>query len=341
MIASGLDAHPALEAWPDCPYRIRLATPEELERPLGANVLCAFSYGDERIPANPDARRAVIRLPRLHGNRGGEIWESRLPVRAENNGAIATADNGEVMMLRLSLPEADLLNTESATQRLFEELLRVTAARGYPYLLRIWNYLGNINDGDGDDERYRRFCVGRYQAMSLRPRFEGRLPAATAIGTSGGGLMVLALAGKRRGQQVENPRQLSAFRYPRAYGERSPSFSRATLVPWADGAQLLVSGTASIVGHATAHPGDPQTQLRQTAMNLQALISQPGLARRGFLPELFTLYLRNRDDLLPVLPLLPGYFGGAPVQVLQGDICRRELLLEVEAVYRLPRNTRK
>ena len=32
-------------------------------------------------------------------------------------------------------------------------------------MLRLWNYLDAINLGDGDDERYRRFCDGRARGM--------------------------------------------------------------------------------------------------------------------------------------------------------------------------------
>jgi len=341
MISPGLDTSRTAEVWPECPYRVRAATTKELARPLAPNVLFAVAYENGATSSGTDPRHAVVPLARLNDVRGGEIWESRSPVHAETTGAMSVAENGEVMMIRLSIPESDLVDTEAAAARLYSELLRVTTTRGYPHLLRAWNYLGNINQGDGDDERYRRFCVGRHRAMSLHPKFEGSLPAATAIGTVNGGLILMALAGRRAGVQVENPRQLSAFRYPRAYGERSPSFSRATLLPWADGAELMVSGTASIVGHASAHPGDPQAQLKQTALNIHALVTQPGLARRGFLPDLLTLYLRDPSDLLPVLPLLQPCFSGTPVHIVQGDICRTDLLLEVEAIYRMPRLTRK
>lgn len=334
MIAPGTEATQDVQPWPPCPYRLRAASAAELAAPLAPTVLCAFAYGAEDVPRSDDPRRVPVALPLLHGGRAGEIWESATPVRHGRDGALGYAENGAVLMLHLTLPAAGL-DPEPGAAQLYAELLRETAARGYPHLLRIWNYLDDINAGDGDAERYRQFCAGRHRALSLDPGFEQRLPAASAIGTRGGGLSIVALAMKRPGIQIENPRQLSAFRYPRVYGVRSPSFARATLVPWADGAQLLVSGTASIVGHATAHAGDAPAQLRQTAANLDALLTQPALARLGtFAPELYTLYLRHADDLPALLPLLPELFGGAPLQVLGGDICRRELLLEVEAVYR-------
>ena len=52
----------------------------------------------------------------------------------------------------------------------------VPATSRYQHLLRIWNYLDDINSGDGDDERYRVFCSGRSEGLqALQPRpFPGR-----------------------------------------------------------------------------------------------------------------------------------------------------------------------
>ena len=99
--------------------------------------------------------------------------------------------------------------------------------RGFPHLLRSWNYLDAITEGEGDAERYRRFCVGR--AAGLGEVQIGTLPAATAIGRCDGvrTLQVYWLAARRPGTPVENPRQVSAYRYPRQYGPQSPSFARA------------------------------------------------------------------------------------------------------------------
>ena len=81
--------------------------------------------------------------------------------------------------------------------------------------------------------------------------------------------------------QIENPRQLSASLYPPRYGLRSPMFARAALVPNGRGAQLLVSGTASIVGHESLHIGDPERQLEETARNFEALVETAMRADSG------------------------------------------------------------
>jgi chorismate lyase/3-hydroxybenzoate synthase len=338
MTALSSEAARAPEAWPRLPYLVENAGPAG--QALPDHALCEFRFG--AAPADRDPRRVVVDLPILAGEAGGELWLSRGPVRHGWDGDIGWAENGEMLMMQLRLDEPLLADMEEAVCRAYLRIAAFLAARGYPELWRVWHYLGGINEGEGDGERYRRFCVGRYRAVADNADFEARLPAATAIGTHGGGLQLIVLAGKRPGLQVENPRQVSAFRYPRPYGLRSPSFSRATLLPWADGARLLVSGTASIVGHATAFAGDPAAQLRQTAANLQALLAHavhtrlPGREVREFKADSYIVYIRRPEDLPRVQVELDELFGDAPRRIVVGDICRGELLIEVEATYRLP-----
>ncbi|MFN3368900.1 MAG: hypothetical protein ACK4ZX_05785, partial [Thermus sp.] len=47
----------------------------------------------------------------------------------------------------------------------YRTLLAAARPGPRPYLIRVWNYLGAINAGEGDAERYRRFCVGRDAAV--------------------------------------------------------------------------------------------------------------------------------------------------------------------------------
>ena len=60
---------------------------------------------------------------------------------------------------------------------------------------------------------------------------------------------------------LENPRQLAAWRYPRQYGPRPPTFARAMLAPDAVRLPLMLSGTGAVVGHASLQDDDLQAQL--------------------------------------------------------------------------------
>lgn len=263
-----------------------------------------------------------------------EVWVGTAPAAARTHEGIGYASDGTWLMGELHIGAPDSENIEDAAFSAYQRLLAFNAASGYPHLLRVWNYLDRLNEGEGDAERYRRFCVGRHRAIAL-PGFEKRLPAATVIGSVEPGLFISFLAGRQPGLQVENPRQTSAFRYPRDYGPISPSFSRATLI----GRNLLVSGTASVVGHLTRHPHDVLAQCGEMLANVDALLAHardqhfrdtPG----AWTPQALRLYLRHDADLPRVLPQIHAAFGSAtPIRLLRGDISRSDLMLEIEGVW--------
>lgn len=316
------------------PYRVHPAA--SAPAALGPQVLACVSHGI--AAADDDPRRTCVDLQALRGP-GVEIWESPTPVRHGVDHGIRYAENGEVLFGQLFLPENELANVDRAVFHSYALLDGFLQRHGFPAWLRVWNFIAQINQGDADHERYRQFSLGRHKALALKPGFEKELPAATAIGTHGGGLLIYFLAGRRPGTQIENPRQVSAFRYPRQYGPRSPSFSRAMYLPWTDVPELLVSGTASVVGHETLHAGNPERQLAETLANIDSLLQEA--TRSGGLgnparwrPEQIKLYLRDPAVLDRVwTPLQQAFGADTPIVVLHGDVCRTDLSLEIEALY--------
>jgi chorismate lyase/3-hydroxybenzoate synthase len=267
---------------------------------------------------------------------GGAIDE-----QVEQDSGLRIRRNAEWLMGELVIDPARVEDDIERTA--FEAYARVrefVAHSEYPYLVRMWNFFDRLNEGEGDDERYRRFCVGRHSAIAS-PGFELHLPAASVIGSRVPGLYVSFLAGRERGSQIENPRQTSAFRYPRDYGPISPSFSRATRI----GHTLLVSGTAAVVGHETQHPGDAAAQLDEIAANLRALLDRAsqdlGWFRGRWHAQALRLYLRNEADAAALPDRLREALGesGAPLAVLRGDISRADLMLEVEGVWQFRSET--
>src|SRR5581483_571714 len=176
----------------------------------------------------------------------------------------------------------------------YRELLAAVDELGFPHLLRLWNVVPSINRLDGELERYRRFCRGRAEAFERHhgPLFQSRLCASSAVGSASGALTVWFLASRERGLPRENPRQVSAYAYPPCYGPRSPSFARATRCPPEVGPWLLLSGTASIVGHSSVHPGDVLRQLDETLRNLAELM--PGGDPPAY--RALKVYLRHAVD---------------------------------------------
>jgi len=227
----------------------------------------------------------------------------------------------------LSIVDDD--DIERAARRAYDALLRTTRERDYPHLLRVWNHVRDINAGDGESERYKRFCAGRHDAFDAAGWPNDRLPAASAVGIRERGLVIYYLASKEPGRQVENPRQVSAYDYPPQYGRRSPSFARATVF----GNTVFIGGTASIVGHASAHAGDAQKQLDETLTNLDAIAVAAGCRGLADLTHV-KAYLRNGGGE-QLVERLRAALPDAKLLMLEADICRRELLLEIEAVGRI------
>jgi enamine deaminase RidA (YjgF/YER057c/UK114 family) len=226
---------------------------------------------------------------------------------------------------------------EGAAEDAYTQLFDLLAERGQPHLLRLWNYMARINEVAGELERYRQFNVGRQRAFmaARRSAFVGA-PAACALGTERGPLTLHFLAGEVAPRAVENPRQVSAYRYPSVYGPSSPTFSRAALADVGGGREaLFISGTASIVGHATLHAGDVRAQAEEAMNNIDALLQsaaqQGARAAHGLGTLDCTVYLRHASDLPTVREVIARRTGAHRAIYLRADICRSDLLMEIEA----------
>jgi len=286
----------------------------------------------------PDApAHCRVPCPRLAGPLAPECWSTGVVPEAVGMAGASGWRAGALAAVQVSGDEREF-GLEQATAQAYRSLLAAVRGSLHPHILRIWNYFAAINAGAGDAERYRRFCIGR--AAAVDTDFNDPPPAATAIGCPGepGRLQVIALCSDRPGIALENPRQTPAWQYPREYGPVPPGFSRGALVGQGDRMRLLASGTASIVGHVSQHPGDPAAQLAESVANLSALLAE-GAARAGvaFEPsgcEALRVYLRREEDLAAATAVIAA--SGLPpdrVLYLRGDICRRELLVELEGVF--------
>lgn len=265
-----------------------------------------------------------------------EIWTSDRPVSRGAGGAIVWARSGDFLFgLYRQPPHEDGL--ESGTLHAYQQIFSLLNEQGTPHLLRVWNYFSAINADDVDGlERYKHFCIGRYDAFVESERLNvSDIPAASAVGSRGGEFVLYFLASTRRGKAVENDRQVSAYEYPPQYGPRSPLFSRATLLDWLPGRPLLISGTASIVGHASIFLDDTARQTSETLNNIRRVIAlaYPDHADPLSLLQSLKVYVRNQSDLPVIRDLIESTIGkDIPSIYLLADICRSELLLEIEAI---------
>jgi chorismate lyase/3-hydroxybenzoate synthase len=317
----------------------------EAARWTGVMGVAAFSSGDG-LAVDPPVPVAPVKTPILGESRGlCEVWCTPQAVESGTHGSVRYSRTSGMLFGCISVPEPDDASAGEqtplyrATQRAYEEILGALDALGYAHLIRVWNYVSEINRDTHGTERYRQFNAARQAALlaSGRP-VTGNVSAACALGAAvGSPLVIYFVASQNAPTFVENPRQVSAYNYPPQYGARSPVFSRATVLHEPDGMTLFISGTASIVGHRTIHAGDAAAQTRETITNIEALLTEANrvTGTRDFTLEslLCKVYVRNPSDLPVIQAELREALGpGARPVYLQADICRRDLDVEIEAV---------
>ncbi|MDO8414395.1 MAG: hypothetical protein Q7S51_11470 [Gallionellaceae bacterium] len=268
-----------------------------------------------------------------------EVWTSSEPVTLCDEPPITASKNNEVLYGSIDIHPAPGEKLAATTHRAYATIFSFIQRQRYPHLLRIWNYFPQINVMEDGLERYRSFNVGRHQAFLEQETIltAENIPAACALGSQGDSLTIYFLAAKQAGQAVENPRQMPAYHYPELFGPRSPLFSRALLMKSGSQQYLFISGTASIVGCETLHAGDISQQTQETLVNVRTLLKQAAGHGAEAFPAgrlLLKVYLRQAQDFPLVRRLITAEFGPSHQAVyLQSDICRADLLVEIEGLH--------
>jgi enamine deaminase RidA (YjgF/YER057c/UK114 family) len=237
---------------------------------------------------------------------------------------------------------------------------RLSAARlesaGFRFeeVIRTWLYLGDITGLESRQTRYAElnraradyyrdltFAAVSEQSGSDKPVF----PASTGIGADGKAVTVgcMAMRSERPGVSavaIENPRQTAAYDYAHQYGSESPKFCRAMAVAAGDFAAIFISGTASITASETQHLEDIRAQTAQTLDNIEGLIAEDNLVGHGLAGfgssladlALGRVYIKRREDYALARAVCEKRLGDVPVIYAVGDICRAELLVEIEGI---------
>lgn len=326
-------------------------TPDELEDCRARSwhdVLGLALFSDDDTPLDTaDVPVARVKTPPLCGGPAVcEVWRAMGPFRTGRMGLVHYRASTSLAFGHVSVAEAGTLaSADNGTAlrkivtRAYAEVFRCLNRLGFPRAVRLWNYLPEINREVGGIERYRLFNDARQCAFqSFGCDVRGNVPAACALGSRAGSpLTVYFLASADPCTAVENPRQLAAYDYPAEYGEFSPTFSRATLAEAASGPVLFVSGTSSIIGHRSVHGGDVIAQTHEAMTNIRALVAEANRVAGAefFAPERFKykVYVRRPTELAAVAAeFAAAVHPAAAVVYLNADVCREDLLVEIEAV---------
>lgn len=216
---------------------------------------------------------------------------------------------------------------EKQTSEIFEQMETALAKVDMTFanVFRTWFYNHDILDWYGE------FNSVRTGFFHERKIFDGLVPASTGIG--GGNAMDAALVAGLVALEPRNS-ELGAFRVPsplqssaRDYGS---SFSRAVEVDCPDHRRLYVSGTASIDKEGnTIFLEDCQSQVAKTMEVVQAILESRQMGWADVTRAL--AYFKRAKDA----PLLAAYrqennLAPFPVIVAENDVCRDDLLFEIE-----------
>lgn len=243
-------------------------------------------------------------------------------------------------LLSISTPfHRDKRSLHKNIQGILDIISNAVPESGGEQIVRFWNVLPCINELIEGVEFYRIFNGSRYQVFKDNPIFKvKKYPAATAIGSKDDEILVFALISNHLYRNFENDKQISAYKYSVKYGKKPPCFSRATAI---FGQQqvpenVFISGTASIVGEDSCHNHNLRLQCTESVRNINTLIqcihANTVEQFNANLDYDFTVYYRNAEDCESVNNTLNALLpNNSKVEFIQADICRKELLVEIEA----------
>jgi enamine deaminase RidA (YjgF/YER057c/UK114 family) len=211
--------------------------------------------------------------------------------------------------------------------------------------VRQWNYIGEITNITEKGENYHVFNKVRSRQYGEYRSIDG-FPAATGIGMKHGGISLDCIAVKAGDNHkviaVNNPDQVKPYEYGRIVlqGVQVPQFERALLLTGSNDTTLFVSGTASILGQDTVGIDDIEKQTVITIENIMKLVDASHHNRIDTSPVcdltsliLLRVYVKTQSDFEKVKKICNSYFIGAPAVYIEADVCRENLLVEIEAEF--------
>jgi hypothetical protein len=248
------------------------------------------------------------------------------------------------------------LPQDVAALHAFEGSQKILAAENmnFNHIMRQWNYVGGILQHsticDALMQHYQIFNEIRHSVYGQFRTVKG-FPAATGIGDK---LMniTLEICAIRSVQEpvdfaILSPKQINPYEYSQnvLVGKpmntqpikHPPEFERAKLVITPYAVRVFISGTASISGQETIGIGDVEKQTRCTISNIESLVDHDNLKRNcphlppgRFEYNYLRVYVKYQEDIAKVKSICLEKFPTVPITYTIADICRDDLLLEIE-----------
>jgi enamine deaminase RidA (YjgF/YER057c/UK114 family) len=221
------------------------------------------------------------------------------------------------------------------TQRMIRHAARLLEVHGASYLdvVRTWFFLADILAWYPEFNRARSAMYRELGLIPINGDGSRRLPASTGIrGEMATGaaltLDLLAVAGPPESRPLI--RQLSSPAQPEAitYGS---AFSRGAIIQQPEVSLIQVSGTAAIDAQGTSlHPGDTLAQIDCTFEKIAALIGQEGASLQDIAAA--CVFVKRPEDASVYQERAEAWgLENLPAVVMVADVCREELLFEMDA----------
>jgi len=234
----------------------------------------------------------------------------------------------------------------------FSKLASILELEGFnkEHIIRQWNYIENILELKSDNEKqfqkYQLFNEARnsfYKGTQLVAGY----PAATGIGMKYGGLIIDFIAWKSSGitevYPINNPKQIASYQYGQEVLigndiekelKSPPCFERGKLICSNGSSTLYVSGTASILGEETVGYNDLEKQTITTINNINVILEESiNKCRDVNKIKHIRVYLKSKKDFQLIKDICSQTYGEIPIVYVLADVCRDNLLIEIEAEY--------
>lgn len=276
-------------------------------------------------------------------------------VFAESNGVCygQIGNKSESLLFIEGVPASDFGHSvRLQSQEVFDKLDNILSTHGFSVddIVRQWNYIGSIVSYRDGKQNYQEFNDARTNYYSKGAWCNG-YPAATGIGASGEGIIVGGIAFKKADSTVkgiypiDNPLQVAAHVYSKSVlidddlnaMKSTPKFERAKLIESSRGACCFVSGTAAIRGEESKDTSSARLQTIKTIENIEYLVSKENLVRFGCKPYdlkyvKLHVFIKNAEDYEEVKRVVEEHYPQMPVVYTIADVCRSELLVEIEGI---------
>ncbi len=291
-----------------------------------------------------DANKMGVELHYLADNIAAESLVFK--TLSDINYLVIEYENEKTLMLEGVLGDTITDSISQQSDCIFKKIEAILLKENMPIqsIVRQWNYIGNITSETNNFQHYQAFNDSRTQFYE-KANWDFGYPAATGISMSIDCVIVslIAFVGTSNSKiyPLNNSLQLAAHKYTASVlignaKKTTPKFERAKVLLNNDGGICYISGTAAIRDEHSMSEMDVALQTKQTIENIEYLISSENLKVNNIAQHLefeidnLRVYIKNSNDFEAVKLEVKRKWPLLPVIYTQAEICRTELLVEIE-----------